>query len=74
MELEIGTKIRFACALGTLEAIIENIRIAPTAKPGVLNTWLSLILPVQDGVEIVKRTRIAADNASLKMYRVEIVE
>ena len=73
MNLEIGTKIQYTCALGTLVGTISNIRIAPTAKKGFLNTWLTLDLPVQKGISRAYKTQITADDSSLKMFRVAIV-
>ena len=74
MNLEIGTQIQYTCALGTLVGTISNIRIAPTARKGFLNTWLTLDLPVQKGISRVHKTQITADDSSLKMFRVVIVD
>lgn len=73
MNLQIGTKIQYTCALGTLVATISNIRIAPTAKKGLSNTWLTLDLPVQKGVMNAHSAEIPADNSSLKMFKVAVV-
>ena len=73
MNLEIGTKIQYTCALGTLQAVIANIKIAPTAKKGFLNTWLTLDLPVQKGIERAHKTTIPANDEALKMFKVEVV-
>lgn len=73
MNLQIGTKIQYTCAIGTLVGTISNIRIAPTAKRGFLNTWLTLDLPVQKGISRAYSTQIAADNSSLKMFKVAVV-
>ena len=74
MNLEIGTQIQYTCALGTLVGTISNIRIAPTARKGFLNTWLTLDLPVQKGISQAHKTQITADDSSLKMFRVVIVD
>ena len=74
MNLEIGTQIQYTCALGTLVGTISNIRIAPTASKGFLNTWLTLDLPVQKGISRAHKTQITADDSSLKMFRVVIVD
>ena len=74
MNLEIGTQIQYTCALGTLVGTISNIRIAPTARKGFLNTWLTLDLPVQKGISRAHKTQITADDSSLKMFRVVIVD
>ena len=73
MELAIGTKIRYTSAAGTRTAIVRNIKVGPTAKPGFLNTWLTLEIPVQTGVKFKTTVQITGDNASLKMFRVETI-
>jgi hypothetical protein len=73
MELAIGTKIVYTSAAGTREATVVDIKIAPTAKPGFLNTWLTLLIPAQNGAKFDTHTTICADNASLKMFKVAIV-
>ena len=73
MELAIGTKIRYTSAAGTREAIIDNIKVGPTAKPGFMNTWLTLEIPVQRGVKFNTKVNIPADNGSLSAFRVEII-
>ena len=70
MELAVGTKIRYTSAAGTRTAIIDSIKVGPTAKPGFLNTWLTLLIPVQQGVKFENRVQIPADNGSLKAFRV----
>jgi hypothetical protein len=72
MELAIGTKIRYTSAAGTCEAIIDNIKVGPTAKPGFMNTWLTLEIPVQRGVKFNTKVQIPADNGSLSAFRVEL--
>ena len=72
MELAIGTKIRYTSAAGTREAIVDNIKVGPTAKPGFLNTWLTLEIPVQRGVKFSTKVQIPADNSSVKMFRIEL--
>jgi len=71
MELAVGTKIRYTSAAGTREAVIEAIKVGPTAKPGFMNTWLTLRIPVQRGVKFETKVQITGDNASLKMFRVQ---
>lgn len=72
MNLEVGTKIVYTSAAGTRNAVIRSIKVGPTAKPGFLNTWLTLDIPVQDGVKFANSVQIPADNGSLKMFRVAI--
>jgi len=74
MELAIGTQIRYTSAAGTRNAVIENIRVGPTAKPGFMNTWLTLLIPVQRGVKFETRVQIPADNGSLAGFRVATVD
>ena len=73
MNLEIGTQIQYTCALGTLKAVIAGIKIAPTAKKGFLNTWITLELPVQEGIERAHKTMIPGSDEALKMFKVEMV-
>ena len=73
MELAIGTKIRYTSAAGTRDAVISGIKIGPTAKPGFLNTWLTLDIPVQRGVKFNTKVNIPADNGSIKGFRIEII-
>ena len=70
MELTVGTKIVYTSGAGTREAIIDAIKVGPTAKPGFLNTWLTLLIPVQQGVKFSTKVQITGDNASLKMFKV----
>lgn len=72
MELAVGTKIRYTSAAGTREAVVDSIKVGPTAQPGFLNTWMTLLIPVQRGVKFETRVQIPADNGSLKGFRVEI--
>ena len=72
MELAIGTKIRYTSAAGNRIATISNIKVGPTAKPGFMNTWLTLDIPVQPGVKFATSTQITGDNGSLKMFKVEL--
>lgn len=71
MELAVGTRIRYTSAAGTREAEIVNIKIGPTAKPGFMNTWMTLFIPLQPGVTFESEIQIPADNSSLKMFRVQ---
>ena len=73
MELSIGTKIRYTSAAGTRNAVVDNIKIGPTAKPGFMNTWLTLEIPVQKGVKYSTKVQITGDNSSLKMFKIEII-
>jgi hypothetical protein len=73
MNLSIGTKIQYTCALGTLNATISDISVGPTAKKGFMNTWLTLDLPVQKGVMFAHKTQITGDDSSLKMFKVLVL-
>jgi hypothetical protein len=73
MELNIGTKIRYTSAAGTREAIIKNISIGPTAKPGFLNTWVTLEIPVQEGVKFKTTAQIAGADTFVKNFKVELI-
>ena len=73
MELAIGTQIRYTSAAGTRNAVIENIKVGPTADPKRMNTWLTLAIPVQRGVKFASHVQIPADNGSLSAFRVEVI-
>jgi hypothetical protein len=73
MELAIGTKIRYTSAAGTREAVVDNIKVGPTAKRGFLNTWMTLTIPVQRGVKFETKVVLPADSNSVKMFRIELV-
>ena len=73
MELAIGTKIRYTSAAGTREAVIEAIKVGPTAKPGFLNTWMTLSIPVQPGVKFANKVQIPADNGSILGFKVQVI-
>jgi|LauGreSBDMM110SN_4_FD.fasta_scaffold61504_3 hypothetical protein len=73
MELAIGTKIVYTSAAGTRNAEVVGIKITPTAKPGFLNTFVTLLIPVQTGVKFENKIQICADNASLKMFKVAVI-
>ena len=73
MELGIGTKIVYTSAAGTREATVVNIKVGPTAKPGFLNTWLTLFVPAQNGAKFDTHVDICADNSSLKMFKVSVI-
>lgn len=70
MELEIGTEILYTSAAGTRKATISNIRVAPTAKPGFLNTWLTLDIPVQPGVKYATSVQIPGNDGSIKAFKI----
>ena len=73
MKLAIGTQIVYTSAAGTRNATVVNIKIAPTAKPGFLNTWLTLLVPAQNGDKFDTHVDICGDNASLKMFKVAVI-
>ena len=70
MELNVGNQIVYTSAAGERHAEIVAIKVGPTAKPGFLNTWLTLRIPVQRGVKFENKVQIPADNGSLKMFKV----
>lgn len=74
MELAVGTQIRYTSAAGTRNAVVRAIKVGPTAKPGFMNTWLTLDIPVQRGVKFATAVQIPGDNGSLKGFRVEVVQ
>lgn len=72
--LNVGSNIVYTSAYGTHRAKIVNIHVGPTAKPGFMNTWLTLEIPVQPGVKFSTRTQIPGDNGSLSAFRVRVVD
>lgn len=73
MELAVGTKIVYTSAAGTQRAEVVKIKITPTAKPGFLNTFVTLFVPAQNGAKFSTHVNICADNDSLKMFKVAII-
>jgi hypothetical protein len=72
MELAIGTKIRYTSAAGTRDAEVVNIKVGPTAKPGFLNTWITLAIPVQRGVKFATTCTIPGDSGSVKAFKIQL--
>lgn len=72
-EIQVGSKIRYASAAGILEGVVRSIKVGPTAKPGFMNTWMTIDLPVQPKVRFATAVQIPANDLSLKMYRVEVI-
>ena len=73
MELTVGSKIVYTSAAGTRKAVIRAIKVGPTAKPGFLNTWMTLDIPVQRGVKFATSVVIPASNDCIKMFKVALV-
>ena len=73
MELSVGTKIVYTSAAGTRHAKVVGIKVGPTARPGFLNTWITLLIPVQKGVKFENRVQIPGDNGSLKGFKVAVI-
>ena len=74
MKLTVGTNIKYTSAAGTRTALITDIYVGPTAKPGFMNTWLTLEIPVQTGVKFATKVQITGDNDSLKMFKIVVVD
>lgn len=72
MELAIGTKIRYTSAAGTRKATVKNISIGPTAKPGYMNTWITLEVIISEKLGVTNTLQIPGDDSSLKGFRVEL--
>ena len=72
-QISIGSKIQYTSAAGTRLATVKNISIGPTAQPGFMNTWITLDIPVQDGVKFNTTCTIPGDNGSLKAFKVEVI-
>jgi hypothetical protein len=70
MELAIGTQIKYTSAAGTRNAEVVAIKVGPTAKKGFLNTWITLLIPVQPGVKFETKVNIPGDNGSIQAFKV----
>ena len=73
-QISIGSKIQYTSAAGTRKAVVKNISIGPTARPGFRNTWITLDIPVQDGVKFSTTLQIPGDTSSLKCFKVVVVD
>jgi hypothetical protein len=73
MELAVGTKIVYTSAAGTRNAEVVGIKVGPTAKPGFLNTWLTLFVPAQNGAKFDTHVQICGDDASVKMFKICVI-
>lgn len=73
-QISIGSKIQYTSAAGTRKAVVKNISIGPTAQPGFMNTWITLDIPVQDGVKFSTTLQIPGDTGSLKCFKVVVVD
>ena len=71
-QITIGSKITYTSAAGTRRATVKNISIGPTAQPGFMIPWITLEIPVQDGVKFASTVSIPGDNGSLKGFRVVV--
>ncbi len=73
MKISAGTQIRYTSAAGTRHCTVRSIDVAPTAKPGFMNTWLLLDIPAQGRSKFPTTVAIPADNASLRAFQVEVI-
>ena len=73
MELAVGTKIAYTSAAGRRDAEVVGIKIAPTAKPGFVTTWITLLIPAQNGAKFDTKVQICGNDASLKMFKVAVI-
>lgn len=72
MNIEVGSKIVYTSAAGTRNATVRAIKVGPTAKPGFLNTWLTLEVVISEKLGVTNTVVIPADNGSLKAFRVSL--
>lgn len=74
MNLSIGTNIVYTSAAGTREAVIKDIFVGPTAKPGFMNTWLTIEVVISKKLGTFNTVQIPADNGSLKAFKVAVID
>ena len=72
MEIKAGDTIRYTSAAGTQTARVNSITIGPTRKPDHSIAWMNLTVFPNAPKQYESQVRIAADAASLKMFKVEI--
>ena len=72
--IQVGSKILYTSAAGTRRATVKNITIGQTGRIGFLNTWITLDIPVQNGVKFATTATIPGDNGSIKGFRLEVIE
>lgn len=73
MELKIGTQIIYTSAAGTKKATIKEIKIGKTADPKKMNTWITLLVPAQNGDKFDTTCTIPGDTGSLKAFKVRTI-
>lgn len=71
-QISIGSKITYTSAAGTRRATVKNISIGPTAKPGYMNTWITLEVVISEKLGVTNTIQIPGDSGSLKAFRVVV--
>lgn len=71
-QISIGSKITYTSAAGTRRATVKNISIGPTAKPGYMNTWITLEVVISEKLGVTNTIQIPGDSASLQAFRVVV--
>lgn len=71
-QISIGSKITYTSAAGTRRATVKNIFIGPTAKPGYMNTWITLEVVISEKLGVTNTIQIPGDSASLQAFRVVV--
>ena len=71
MNIQANTKIAYTSGLGRVEANVESIVLAPAAD-GRTQVWMNLTY-IHPRHKIQCKSRICADHASLKMFKVEVL-
>jgi hypothetical protein len=75
LTIKIGDEINYSCGYGRVRANVQNISIAPTAKPNHSIVWLTVKLYADPakGRKYDSVIKLPADASSLKMFKVEVV-
>jgi hypothetical protein len=71
-QISIGSKITYTSAAGTRRAMVKNISIGPTAKPGYMIPWITLEVMISEKLGVTNTLQIPGDSASLKAFRVVV--
>lgn len=66
MKIEVGNKIRYVSAAGTLTGVIKNIVLDLNAA-GQTIPWVDIMFPNRNSV------RMCASDSYLKMMKVEVI-
>lgn len=70
MNISIGSTVKYSSAAGVITGVVKSINISSTAKPNFSNVFMTIAVT---GGKAGKTVTIPADDASLKMFKVEVL-